>query len=300
MANLNVLHGLFCPPATDACRFPERAALLFQWVTAAGCPDVVTLQEVRQTQVTTFVDTLPSLCGGAYQAVYDAQNRIDDAMLLTRLPVLDFEVLPLAGGFRNVLRARLDHPLGPVDVFTTHLAATTDGALVPCTAADCPAECVAAGATTRRECQGVQVARLVEARADPGTPAVVGGDFNEDPTSFVHAQFTDRGWADSYLAAGNPECDPATGAGCTSGRIDDALVDLESPAIHEVERIDFIFVTPAAGCRIEPAGDPDGDRTASALFADRPNPFGPPCGPAPAPICWPSDHIGAQLDLDCR
>jgi endonuclease/exonuclease/phosphatase family metal-dependent hydrolase len=300
MANLNVLHGLFCPRVTDDCRFPERAALLFQWVTAAGCPDVVTLQEVRETQVTTLVDTLPSLCGGSYQAVYDPENRIDDAMLLTRLPVLDFEVLPLAGNFRNVLRARLDHPLGPVDVFTTHLAATTDGALIPCTPGDCPAECVAARAMTRRECQGVQVARLVETRADAATPAVVGGDFNDDPTSFVHAQFTDRGWADSYLAAGNPECDPATGVGCTSGRIDDSLVQLESPATNEVERIDFIFVAPAAGCRIEPAGDPDGDGTATALFADRPNPFGPACGPAPAPICWPSDHIGAQLDLDCR
>jgi endonuclease/exonuclease/phosphatase family metal-dependent hydrolase len=300
VADLNVLHGLTCPAGTDNCRFPERAALLFQWVAAAGCPDVVTLQEVRETQVTTLVGTLPSLCGGAYQAVYDPLDRVDDAMLLTRIPVLDFEIVPLAGNFRNVLHARLDHPLGPVDVFTTHLGASGDGAQVPCTATNCPAECVAAGATTRRGCQGVQVARLVEARHDLATPAVIAGDFNEDPTSFVHAQFTTRGWADSYLAAGNPECDPATGVGCTSGRVDDALTQLESPASNEVERIDFIFVTPAAGCRIEPAGDPDGDGTATALFADRPNPFAPACGPAPAPICWPSDHVGAQLDLDCR
>ena len=60
--------------------------------------------------------------------MYDPLNRIDDAMLLTRVPVLDFEVVPLAGNFRNVLHARLDHPLGPVDVFTTHLASSSDGA----------------------------------------------------------------------------------------------------------------------------------------------------------------------------
>jgi endonuclease/exonuclease/phosphatase family metal-dependent hydrolase len=299
MANLNVLHGLFCPAVTDNCRLADRAALLFEWVAAAGCPDVVTLQEVRETQVTVLLAALPSVCGGAYQAVYDPQNRVDDAMLLTRVPVLDFEVVPLDGNFRNVLRARLDHPLGPVDVFTTHLAATTDGALAPC-AADCPPECVAAGAATRRQCQGVQVARLVEARRDVGAPAVIGGDFNEEPGSFVYAQFTTRGWSDSYLAAGNPECDPGTGVGCTSGRVDDSLVELELPASNEVERIDFVFVTPAAGCRIEAAGDPDGDATSTALFADRPNPFAPACGPAPAPICWPSDHVGAQLDLECR
>src|SRR4030095_8387667 len=139
----------------------------------------------------------------------------------------------------------------PVTASPPHPAPPPAGPRTRCTAGDCPAECVAARAMTRRECQGVQVARLVEARADAATPAVVGGDFNEDPTSFVHAQFTDRGWADSYLADANPECDPATGVGCTSGRIDDSLVQLESPATNEVERIDFIFVTPAAGCRIE-------------------------------------------------
>ncbi len=299
MANLNVLHGLACPAATGNCRFVDRAGLLARWVTAAGCPDVVTLQEVRETQVTVLVDTLPSLCGGAYQAVYNPMNRVDDAMVLTRVPVLEVEVVPLAGNFRNVLRARLDHPLGPVDVFTTHLAATADGALVPCSAATCPAECLLAAASTRRACQGVQVARLVAARHDVTTPAVIGGDFNEDPTSFVYAQMIREG-ADSYLAAGNPECDPATGVGCTSGRIDDTLEQLESPAGNEVERIDYIFATPAAGCRIEPAGDPDGDGTATALFADRPNPFAAACGPAPAPICWPSDHVGVQLDLNCR
>ena len=161
---------------------------------------------------------------------------------------------------------------------------------------------MAAGAATRRECQGVQVARLVEARHDVATPAVIAGDFNEEPASFVYAQFTARGWTDTYLAAGNP--------GVRSGHRRRLHVgsrrrrrspQLESPASNEVERIDFIFVDAGAGL---PDRAPPAIRTATAprprLFADRPNPFAPACGPAPAPICWPSDHVGAQLDLDCR
>src|SRR5262249_23191966 len=144
-------------------------------------------------------------------------------------------------------------------------------------AGDCPADCVAAGAATLRDCQAVQVARLVEDRHRVPTPAIVTGDFNEDPGTFVTQQLTARGWADAYLAAGNPECNPATGGGCTSGRVDDSLVQLESPVSNETERIDYIFVPPAPTCRIEPAGDPDGDGTATGAFADRPNPFGAAC-----------------------
>jgi len=38
---------------------------------------------------------------------------------------------------------------------------------------------------------------------------------------------------------------------------------------------------------------------ATRIFADDPNPFAPTCGPAPDAICWPSDHEGAQVDLNC-
>jgi len=110
----------------------------------------------------------------------------------------------------------------------------------------------------------------------------------------VHRQLTDRGWSDVYLGAGNPECDPASGVGCTAGRIDDDLSQMESAATNENERIDFIFLVPppAGRCRLDPA--------ATRLFADAPNPFGSVCGPAPAPICWPSDHVGMQLGAECR
>src|SRR5262249_55554453 len=65
VADLNILHGLFCP-GTDNCRFADRAALFFEWVESAGCPDVVTLQEVRETQVNDLLGLLPSVCDGTY------------------------------------------------------------------------------------------------------------------------------------------------------------------------------------------------------------------------------------------
>ena len=50
-AFLNILHGIFCPAPTASCRLAERIDLLFQWVAAAGCPDVVTLTEVNDPSV---------------------------------------------------------------------------------------------------------------------------------------------------------------------------------------------------------------------------------------------------------
>jgi endonuclease/exonuclease/phosphatase family metal-dependent hydrolase len=150
----------------------------------------------------------------------------------------------------------------------------------------------------------VQLANLIADRHDVPTPAVATGDFNESPGTFVYDQFAGRGWIDSYLAAGNPECDPMTGVGCTSGREDANLSELESPASNQDERIDYAFVVPpGAGslCTVslDPATDADGDGTATRIFTDDPNPFAPTCGPLPDPICWPSDHEGAELDLNC-
>jgi hypothetical protein len=191
-----------------------------------------------------------------------------------------------------------------LDVYTTHLASGSDGAQDPC-AEDCPSECVAAGAATVRECQAVQAALFVERTHDLPGPALLAGDFNATPGSFVYEQYVGRGWTDAYLAAGNPECDPATGIGCTSGRADEELAGLESAAIDERVRIDFIFVIPPAAeatcaARIEPGVfGPDGEGGGTRLFADEPNPFAPSCGPLPEAICWPSDHIGVQIELGC-
>ena len=300
VANLNILHGLFCPAPTASCRYAERIDLLFQWLEASGCPDVATLQEVKEDQVPIITGHLPGACG--YASFYERSNGIDDQLVLARHAITTSSVTRLYKNFRSATHVRLDHPMGPVDVVSTHLASGSDGANLPC-AGDCPAECVTAGAATVRQCQGVQLASLAASVHQATTPAVVTGDLNEPPGSFVYQQLAGRGWVDSYLAAGNPECDGgATGVGCTAGRDDDDLGQLESPASNQSERIDYVWVIPATtgACTVEPAGDPDGDQTATRIFADEPNPFVPTCGPAPDAICWPSDHEGAELDLNCQ
>jgi endonuclease/exonuclease/phosphatase family metal-dependent hydrolase len=304
-AQLNLLHGSFggCM-RSDNCRLADRVDLLFDWIGDSGCPDIVTLQEVWTRSAPLIMDRLGDACPFTYEAVRgDRSLGVDDEMVLSRYPVLDSEHHPLFPGFRKALWVRVDHPLGPVDVFTTHLASGSDGGPSPC-GATCPPECVAAGALTRRDCQAVQLAAFVEATHDVDTPAVIAGDFNAEPGSFVYRAFTERGWSDVYLAAGNRECDPTSGVGCTSGREDQSLVDLESPASNEVERIDFIFLVPprdgfACNVQLDPASDRDGDGSATRIFTDRPNPFAPACGAAPLPVCWPSDHEGVELDLNC-
>jgi len=190
-------------------------------------------------------------------------------------------------------------------VFNTHLAAGID--LQPCDDA-CPPECRDAGAADSRECQAIQLAAFAEQRAAPGSLRILGGDFNAAPDSFVYRHLVDdNGWEDVFLAAGNTECEPATGAGCTSGREDEALGDMESAASGVRRRIDYLFVQwPGAdsggACRyaLDSPRDDDGDGLATRIFADDPNPFAPGCGPLPAAICWPSDHEGMQADFNCR
>jgi len=307
VVQLNKLHGTSGQACRDSanCRLADRMELLFDEIADSGCPDVIALQEVWRGSVPLLMDHAANACPFAYEVrLVNTQTKIDDEMILSRYPILATDQIGLFPGFRHALWVRIDHPLGPLDVFTTHLASSSDGATARCDIpnASCPSECLAAGATTRRECQAVQLALFVEAKHDVDAPALVTGDFNEEPGSFVYEQFSGRGWTDAYLAAGNAECDPASGAGCTSGRDDESLTELESPVLNEDERIDFIFVVPPrAGfrCRLEfdPATDRDGDDTATRIFP----PGSPPsCGAAPAPICWPSDHMGVELDLNCN
>jgi endonuclease/exonuclease/phosphatase family metal-dependent hydrolase len=311
IADLNVLHGIFCPGPTNGCRRDDRIALIEDFVVARGCPDVLAFQEVSSlgspvVNATLLGAALTNACPAPYVSIYDNVNPFDDEMIFSRYPVLDHQTHHLLGPLRNVLRARIDHPIGALDVYATHLASGSDSATQPCagTFGPCPAECVTAGATTVRQCQAVQMTGIIDATHDVPGVALAVGDFNEEPGSFVYDLFANRGYADAFLAAGLAECDPMTGVGCTSGRIDDALTDMESPALGQVERIDYIWVIPpGAGSicsgTVEIAGDGDGDGVATRLFADVPNPFAPTCGPSPDAICWPSDHTGVQADVNC-
>jgi endonuclease/exonuclease/phosphatase family metal-dependent hydrolase len=311
VATLNILHGLFCPAPTANCRLVDRLNLLRQWIAARGCPDAIALQEVFDinpgtTMVPLIQAILPTACSPAYEVVFIHGNGFDDSLLLSRYPTLETEVHPLYIGFRNVLRVRIDHPIGPVDLFSTHLASGSDGGSNPCgTGQPCPQECIDAGAVTVRDCQAVQLGDFVELAHDVETPAIVMGDFNRQPGSFIYDQMVNRGWPDTYLAAGNAECVPLTGVGCTSGREDEALTDMESPALNVDERIDYIFLVPpgpGSSCSavLDSSSDGDGDGTGTRLFAADPNPFSLTCGPSPDPMCWASDHSGVEVDVNCE
>jgi hypothetical protein len=96
-----------------------------------------------------------------------------------------------------------------------------------------------------------------------------------------------------------------TGENCTAGRVDDNLSDLESRALNQTERIDFIFVVPPQAGSQCPGAFQTFHRpgvTSTGLFAAEPNPFAHAhkCGAVPLPICWPSDHSGNALNLSCE
>ena len=305
IASINVLHGLFCAPETADCRLADRQDLLFDWIESINCPDVVLLEEVTGPRVIAqIVEHVAARCGAVYQVLAPA-SPIGQNYTLTRYPVLQTSEDPLMGGIRILWHAQIDHPTGIIDVFNTHLAAGID--LKPCDES-CPVECRTAGAANSRECQAIQVASFTQQRAAPNSLRILGGDFNSDSQSFAYRHLVEEnGWVDAYLAAGNPECDPATGIGCTSGRADEDLSDMELRASGVSRRIDFQFIQfPASGssaaCRytLDSHSDDDGDGLATRIFADDPNPFAAACGPLPEAICWPSDHEGMQADINCQ
>lgn len=301
LANLNLVHGLFCPPASENCRLSDRVGLTFEFVVASGCPDVVTLQEIWPPSLEQIRERARGTCPFPYEVVHGPNlTGVDDEVVLSRYPVIRIEQEPLFPGFRRALLTRIDHPAGPLDVYSTHLAAGVDGGPDPC-GENCPAECAASGAATIRECQAVQMAAFVDRTHDVPNAALLSGDFNARPDSAVYRTFTDRSWTDTYLAAGNPECEPATGLGCTSGRASEDLQDLESPEIGLRSRIDFIFLVPPGNPAVcQPVLRPaDGLGPGTQLWADVPNPFQGSCGPEPAAPCWASDHTGVQVAFDC-
>lgn len=302
VANLNLVHGLFCPPDSDNCRLPDRVDLMMEFIDGAGCPDVVTLQEIWPPSVELIEARAGTVCPFAYEtALPPRPTQVDDEMVLSRYPFLHVEQRDLFPGFRRALWTRIDHPNGILDVYSTHLASGADGGPNPCPD-DCPPECRAAGAETIRDCQAVQMAEFIERTHDVAGPALATGDFNARPDSFVYRQFTDRGWIDTYIEAGNPDCDPQTGIGCTSGRESELLHELESPELNVTHRIDFIFLIPATdAAECQPSLLPaKGLGPGTQLWTEVPNPFSPVCGPLPDPICWASDHTGVQVALACE
>jgi endonuclease/exonuclease/phosphatase family metal-dependent hydrolase len=293
-----------------------------QLITLTGLTSVLAL---IQTTLTPFAQ----VCGFEYRLLSATDlvtpplapvfQGTDEELILSRYPIVQEDIRLLHSALyvptnpalrffaRHVLFARIQHPVGLIDVFTTHLAASEDFGDNPCHSqvsfpllggvtfdVPCPAECDPS--QTVRECEARQVANFVKELHGVSTPAFITGDFNAQPHSAVYKEISraehtrEHRWIDSYLAADNPECNRHTGIGCTAGR-DASGGDLENPALNVDERIDYIFVVPSApesACTIQEKG--------TGLFADEPN---LPCGPFPLPICWASDHNGTRANLSC-
>jgi hypothetical protein len=100
LADLNLLHGAFCPADSDHCRLPDRVELLFQFIEQRGCPDVVTLQEIWTPLVEAIRPRLATTCPFPYALVQGERLLdIDDETVLTRYPALEVEQRFLYRGF---------------------------------------------------------------------------------------------------------------------------------------------------------------------------------------------------------
>ncbi|HYF45373.1 MAG TPA: endonuclease/exonuclease/phosphatase family protein, partial [Acidimicrobiales bacterium] len=266
-----------CEEDTDRCELPARVALLAEQLADGGCPELVSLQEANQRTIDELTPLLGEICDGAYEVVWDEDPTLDREAVLTTEEVLGFGRTPLAGPLRTAFWVRAATDVGVVDYVSSHLASSSDDR--PCDDATCPPPCEPDDSVNT--CQGRQLVEYALDVAAPDSVLVVGGDLNARPDEPTIAAITDAGFVDTHLAAGNPECEPETGEQCTSGRIDDAMTDLEDPESIQTERIDYLFIGGDRDCDpVEPTG----------LF----NP-----GPAEGDLAHPSDHTGVLAELRC-
>jgi Endonuclease/Exonuclease/phosphatase family len=293
--DLNLLHGAFCEPGTNGCQSPDRVALLMQQLETAKCPEVVGLQEINQNLATLINKALPKTCDGKYKVVFGTDPRsLDTERVLTTLPVKSTKVEKLVGGFRTASRAVLTSALGPLVLVVTHQDGDPEGRPTGPPCKNCPPPCKEKQSDIFA-CQTVAAAALADAAGGTKATRVLMGDFNVTPASARYQNLVAEGWVDTYLAAGNPECDPATAEGCSSGRDDKSIASLKDPTKREVERIDFILVKPTKSCTIavDTVGDDDGDGVGTGLWNSEPTTNGP------GGLAWTSDHTGVSADLSC-
>lgn len=277
----NLLHGTACAADSNRCDLPARAALFTRQLAAAHCPAVVAVQETNRETRAALAAALPGVCDDRYSIVYDDDPAADRELVVTTEKVLASERVRLAGPLRTALWVRLDTAVGPLDLVTTHLASDSDDR--PCDATSCVAPCKVSDSI--QTCQAREAADLLDARRGPRSVGVLAGDLNATTDQATIAVLRDRGYVDTHLAAGNTECDPTTGADCTSGREDTDLSDMRNAGSKQHERIDYIFLSTKRSCiPVPPTGV-----------------FAPSGGPAADDgIVFPSDHSGVEATLRCR
>jgi hypothetical protein len=295
IVTMNILHGIACPNAPDDCQGDDRMALLGQHLQAAKCPPVVAVEEVAQRTYDRVV-AAPWVKECKYKIVWHDMPSVDRELVLTTLPVVNQRLTVLAGEFRTAYRVELRSKLGPLVLVVTHQDGDSDPGADPrlCTPEVCPPPCPPD--VSQQACQTIQAAALASEGGGSKAIRILTGDLNVPVTADRYRSLVADGWVDSHLAAGNPECDPATGVACTSGRADMSTDDLKNPASKEIERIDYVFVKAPRGCKVrfDPARDRDRDGLGTGLFAHEPVTNGP------GGLAYLSDHTGTAADLSCR
>lgn len=295
IVNLNLLHGVFCPPETKFCDATDRVKLLMQQLEAARCPEVVGLQEINIALAALLEKAAPKICDGKYRILFGGKPKsLDTERVLTTLPVKSTKVEKLVGGFRTASRAVLKSALGPLVLVVTHQDGDPEGKPPGPPCKNCPPPCRAKQATIFG-CQTVVAAALADDTGNDRAFRVLMGDFNFPPANARYQGLIADGWIDTHLLAENPECDPASAIGCSAGRDDQSLPSLQDPSKRQVERIDFIFAKAPTNCAVQtdPKADTDGDGVGTGLWNDEPTSKGP------GGLAWTSDHTGASADLSC-
>jgi endonuclease/exonuclease/phosphatase family metal-dependent hydrolase len=278
LVSQNLLHGIACPSDSDRCHLGDRVDLFVRQLEAAGCPDLVSVQEANAA-VVAALKASAGRCGGRYAFVWDDDPGLDREVVLSIAPVVSSRRFSLPGGFRTALWVRAATDVGLVDFVSTHLASSSDDR--PCDATTCPPPC--AVADRLNACQAKALLAIVADLADPQAVVVLGGDLNAKPDEPTIAAIRAAGFGDTHLLAGNRECTVDPGQ-CTSGRDDASLADLTAPSANQTERIDYLFVGGSRTCATAPP---------TGLFN------GPPVVGDPTGLTHPSDHTGVQATLAC-
>lgn len=242
----------------------ERAAAITATLARIDA-DVVCLQEVWAADGRRQADDLAAELGYAAVGSADGAERVVGNAILSRHPILESEIVVLprddaAPGPRTVVRARLDTPHGPSEVFCTHLAYRVDE-------------------SDLRRRQLTEICRLVAARrGDPDTafPPVLCGDLNAVPTSDEIRCLTGEA---PPPVSGLAFTDAWAAVGSGPGHTWDDRNPYQAQTTWPRRRLDYVLV---GWPRPKPFGNPRSARLA---------------GGRPIGGVWPSDHLAVVVDL---
>jgi endonuclease/exonuclease/phosphatase family metal-dependent hydrolase len=250
--------------------WPSRLPLLKREIENLNA-DLIGLQEVLEfTTPEGSMNQANEVREASYEMRYAPAQELGPGLhmgnaLLSRFPIRKAETVVLPGEDeteerRSLLCALVDHPLGALPTYVTHLNWKLDQ-----------------GATRIK--QVVRIHEEIVARSAPDhLPAILMGDFNAEPLSdeirFLKGFATLNGQSVHYSDVWDYA--QATGSGATFDPRNPYAAQAQEPP----RRIDYIFV---AG----PDTQRRGHTLSAELVANQPNEDG----------VWPSDHFGVRATI---